>query len=142
MVRLDSILPAISNMLGIPLRSKRTQNILFSLLLCASEISDCALEAGAKRRLADEYDAAQDRGEVASGRDGPGSGVVDGNAKPTTADLGLRRDQIHEARQMRDAEIENPGVTQRTLDKMISEEWELPTKVGCVGRSRPMKLRS
>jgi hypothetical protein len=36
------------------------------------------IEAAAKRRLADEYDAAQERGEVASGRDGPGAGVTDG----------------------------------------------------------------
>ena len=55
-------------------------------------------------RLAEEYDAAQDRGEVATGGDGPGSGVAGGNAKATAADLGLRRDEIHEARKMRDAE--------------------------------------
>ena len=30
-------------------------------------------------------------------------GVVDDNGKTTTADLGLRRDQIHEARQTKDA---------------------------------------
>ena len=55
-------------------------------------------QARAKVRLADEYDEAQRRGEVASGKDGPGAGVVDGNAKATAADIGLRRDEIHEAR--------------------------------------------
>ena len=38
------------------------------------------IEAGAKRRLANEYDAAQERGEVSTGRDGPGAGVLNGNA--------------------------------------------------------------
>ena len=43
------------------------------------------IEAAAERRLADEYDAAQERGEIATGRDGPGAGVTDGNAKATAA---------------------------------------------------------
>ncbi|MFH6786806.1 hypothetical protein [Methylobacterium sp. MA0201] len=67
------------------------------------------IEALAKRRLADEYDAAQERGEVASGRDGPGAGVSDGNAKATVTDLGLTRKQVHEARQIRNAEAVAPG---------------------------------
>jgi hypothetical protein len=62
------------------------------------------IEALAKRMLADEYDAAQERGEVASGRDGPGAGVADGNAKATAADVGLSRKDVHEARLIRDAE--------------------------------------
>jgi len=49
-------------------------------------------------RLAEEYDAAQDRGEV------PKQGAhVAGENMMATADLGLRRDEIHEARKMRDA---------------------------------------
>ena len=48
-------------------------------------------------RLADEYDAAQERGEVASGRDGPGAGVLNGNAKATAEDIGLTRKAIHDA---------------------------------------------
>jgi hypothetical protein len=56
-------------------------------------------------RLAEEYDAAQERGEVATGNRTKDFGVGDHNAKPATAaDLGLRRDEIHEARRMRDAE--------------------------------------
>ena len=56
--------------------------------------------------LADEYDAAQDRGEVmGSSR----SCVGDDNAPPTTAELGLRRDEIHEARKLRDAERRRPA---------------------------------
>jgi hypothetical protein len=32
-------------------------------------------------------------------------GVADDNGKTTAADTGLRRDQIHEARRIRDAEV-------------------------------------
>ena len=68
------------------------------------------IAAQAKRRLADEYDAAQERGEVSTGRDGPGAGVLDGNAKATVSDLGLTQKAIHEARQLRDAKAADPGV--------------------------------
>jgi hypothetical protein len=45
--------------------------------------------AGAKRRLADEYDAAQERGEVATQRDGkPGRSGLE-RPKAPTADVGL-----------------------------------------------------
>jgi hypothetical protein len=58
---------------------------------------------GAKRRLADEYDAAQERGELAkhsetlrSGPDVPKRNV----GKATAADVGLSRKEIHEARRL------------------------------------------
>jgi len=57
-------------------------------------------------RLAEEYDAAQDRGEVA----GHGRSKVEPDNLTTAADLGLRRDEIHEARQFRDAERADPGI--------------------------------
>lgn len=85
------------------------------------------VEARAKMRLADEYDSAQERGELATGRDGPGAGVVDGNAKATSADIGLRRDEIHEARKLRDAEKASPGKAERAL-KEIVKRGEEPTK--------------
>ena len=47
-----------------------------------------------------EYDAAQERGEVAK----HGGGVPDGNVEPSAEDVGLTREQIHEARKIRDAE--------------------------------------
>jgi len=56
---------------------------------------------GAKRRLADEYDAAQERGEVASVRDGRRSSEAE-DQKPTVADISLIHKDIHEARQIRD----------------------------------------
>ena len=53
-----------------------------------------------KWRLADEYDAAQARGEAA--KRGWESGVEKRNTT-TAAHLGLRRDQIHDARLIRNA---------------------------------------
>ena len=60
------------------------------------------IEARAKMLLADEYDAAQQRGEVA--KSGQRSDLVgnDNEVKPPAADLGLRRDEIFEVRQLRD----------------------------------------
>jgi hypothetical protein len=66
------------------------------------------IEAGAKRRLADEYDAAQERREVASFSDGRRSSKAD-DLKSTTADLGLTHKDIHEARIIRDAEKAEGG---------------------------------
>jgi hypothetical protein len=73
------------------------------------------IEAAAKRRLADEYDAAQARGEVAGlgANQHRDEGVVVSNT------LGLRRDQIHEARRLRDAEAADPGIVRRTLDEKL-----------------------
>lgn len=81
-----------------------------------SQAEALAIEAEAKARLADEYDAAQERGEVAKRgeQDRVRDNVGNGNVIATAADLGIRRDQIHEARQVRDAEREDPGVYRRT----------------------------
>ena len=85
------------------------------------------IEARAKRRLADEYDAAQARGEVAGHGGGRNFKVAHSNVETTTADLGLRRDQIHEARQIRDAEAAEPGIVQRVLNERL-ERGEEPTR--------------
>lgn len=69
------------------------------------------IEANAKARLADEYDAAQERGEVK--RLGGDTSGVEYDNTASAADLGIRRDQIHEARQLRDAEQDNPGLADR-----------------------------
>ena len=65
------------------------------------------IEALPKRRLADEYDAAQERGEVASRTDSLRQGPVlpkQKNGKASVAEIGLSHKEIHEARQIRDAE--------------------------------------
>lgn len=80
------------------------------------------IEAGAKRRLADEYDAAQERGEVV-GKLRSAKEL----SKPTAADVGLSRKDIHEARIIRDAEQEEPGIVRRVLDEAIAAGEE-PTR--------------
>lgn len=45
-----------------------------------------------------------DLGEVASGRDGAGDGAMDENAKATADDIGLTRENTHEARAISDGE--------------------------------------
>ena len=84
------------------------------------------IEAGAKRRLADEYDAAQERGEIV-GRKGGGDSTVPQRNAATAADIGLSRKDIHDARQIRDAENADPGIVKRTLDQAINAGKE-PTK--------------
>lgn len=80
------------------------------------------IEAMAKRRLADEYDAAQLRGEVAAqGKPSDTEGLA------TVADIGLSHKDIHEARQIRDAEETYPGIVRRVLDGAL-EAGEEPTK--------------
>lgn len=84
------------------------------------------IEAGAKRRLADEYDAAQERGEVARLGDNLPK-ISNGNSKATLADIGLSPKQIHEARIIRDAEVEEPGIVRRVLDDALDAAEE-PTR--------------
>ena len=84
------------------------------------------IEAAAKRRLADEYDAAQTRGEVHRHGGQLPRDVADPNI-PSVSELGLRRDQIHEARRLRDAEAADPGILRRTLDDRL-EHGKEPTR--------------
>lgn len=81
------------------------------------------IEAGAMRRFADEYDGAQERGEVQR-RGGDGSSKAE---LPTAADLGLNRKDIHEARIFRDAEKASPGIVKRTITERLNAGHE-PTK--------------
>lgn len=81
------------------------------------------IEAAAKRRLADEYDAAQERGEVAKAGDNQHNKQVVTNGN----DLGISRKNIHEARQIRDAERETPGVVKTALAEAVAAGEE-PTR--------------
>jgi hypothetical protein len=85
------------------------------------------IEARAKMRLADEYDEAQDRGEVAGHGGGRNFKVAGGNVEATAADLGLRRDEIHEARELRNAERAAPGVIEAAIQERVEARQE-PTK--------------
>lgn len=84
------------------------------------------IEARAKMRLAEEYDAAQERGEVRSKADNHSNSKAEFD-KASVTDIGLTHKDIHEARQIRDAEVADPGVTQRTLNEIV-ERGEEPTK--------------
>lgn len=93
------------------------------------------IEAMAKRRLADEYDAAQARGEFATNRDAhrtaaweAGTGLVIDNDKASTlSEIGLARQDIYLARQVRDAEDASPGIVRETLEAILEAGHE-PTK--------------
>jgi hypothetical protein len=74
------------------------------------------IEARAQCKLADEYDAAQNRGEVVGAHDGAKKRVPNENAIATVTDIGLTRKQVHEARRIRDAEKREPGMVRKTLD--------------------------
>lgn len=78
------------------------------------------IEAQAKRRLADEYDAAQDRGEVGQQTGRPKVVPNQNDFIPTAKDVGLDRKEIHEARIIRDAEKVDPGIVRRTVDAAIA----------------------
>jgi hypothetical protein len=67
-------------------------------------------------RIADEYDAAQERGEVADGKGrGPGVSILSENTKSTVTDIGLTSQQVFAARQIRDAEQARPNYS-RSVD--------------------------
>ncbi|MEH2543276.1 MULTISPECIES: hypothetical protein [unclassified Bradyrhizobium] len=82
------------------------------------------LEAGAKHRLADEYDAAQERGEI----NGHGGDRKTDEFKFESSKLeGIKPDQLHEARIIRDAEAADPGIVRRSIDERLAQGEE-PTK--------------
>ncbi len=91
-----------------------------------SQAQAAEIEARAKARLADEYEAAQQRGEV-KGHGGVRSKIPDENLAPSASDLGLKTKEIHEGRQFRDAEKASPGKTGRVLKEMV-ERGEEPTR--------------
>ncbi len=73
------------------------------------------IETTAQCRLADEYDAAQNRGEVQKpGGDRKSINVpIENNDIQTVEDIGLTRKQVHEARAVRDAEKKIPASSRR-----------------------------
>lgn len=85
------------------------------------------IEARAKMRLADEIDAAKERGELAT--HGGKRGNVDSAyvAPATTEEIGLRRDEVQEARAIRDAEKAEPGKVERAVEAVVASGKE-PTK--------------
>lgn len=119
-------------------------DILASVYRAQADALD--IEAQAKRRLADEYDAAQERGEVASVGDNPhnpGGGRKrvmgdDHHPQSTLSDLGLRNDEVYQARRVRDIEGASPGITGSVARELASSGIE-PTKTA-VGREINARL--
>ena len=95
------------------------------------------IESLAKRRLADEYDAAQDRGEVRAN----GERTFSSPEKVGPSDIGLAPKEIHDARLIRDAKVADPGETRRALDGKI-ERGEEPTKGASKGYPYLQQSRS
>jgi len=86
------------------------------------------IEYLAKKRLADEYDAAQARGEVASGSVRTDIVPHGNDVRPATAEqIGLSRKDVFEARQIRDAIASNPDAVREVLDDLLERGAE-PTK--------------
>jgi hypothetical protein len=86
---------------------------------CRKAMGDALIiQATAQCRLADEYDAAQERGEIAKQgqQDRARDNVRNGNIIQTTAEIGLTRKQVHEARTIRDAEKMQPGIVRETVE--------------------------
>lgn len=85
------------------------------------------IESEAKRRLADEYDAAQERGEV--GVSGFRSDLVRDvdEVKPVASDVFGSREALREARIIRDAERASPGIAQCAIEARLAQGQE-PTK--------------
>lgn len=108
-------------------RLAKAKNAHDSLIAAAhrSQADALEIEAQAKRRLADEYDAAQERGEAAKGR--PKTLASGETFQATAKDLGLHHEHIAEARRIRDAEEADPGIVRRVLDEAI-ESGEEPTR--------------
>jgi hypothetical protein len=80
------------------------------------------IEVEVSRRLADEYDAAQQRGEVQApggNRGNQHANIPKENNATKVADLGLTSKQIHEARQVRDAVKRQPDAVRMMLDAKL-----------------------
>jgi hypothetical protein len=46
------------------------------------------------------------------------------NVEPSAADVGLTRKEIHEARQIRDAEVESPGIRHHDKSRGFVERYQ------------------
>ena len=104
-------------------KAKHAHDDLISAVM-RSQADALVIEAMAKRRLADEYDAAQERGEVTTRAD---QNLLPEQKKVSVSDIGLTHKDVHEAREIRDAEIADPGVVKRAVDEAIANREE-PTK--------------
>ncbi|WP_312472046.1 hypothetical protein [Brucella sp.] len=67
-------------------------------------------------RLAEEYDAAQERGEVRKANNEKTNSIAEAvSVSVSVSEIGITHKQVHEARQLRDAEKAEPGIAQRAV---------------------------
>jgi hypothetical protein len=106
-------------------KAKKAHDDLISAVF-RTQADALEIEAGAKRRLADEYDAAQERGEARTrGGNDKVTKIPDGKFGPK--DIGLDDKQLHEARIIRDAEVCEPGIVHRVVSEALAAGEE-PTR--------------
>jgi hypothetical protein len=109
------------------------------LQACRKAMADALIiETQVQCRLADEYDAAQNRGEARSAGQPKKSIVPKENNSFGPTDIGLTRKQVHEARIVRDAEKAKPGIVRKTVEAKL-EANEEPTRADV---KRAVKPRS
>lgn len=104
-------------------KAKRAHDELISAAYRA-QADALEIEAQAKRRLADEYDAAQERKEISS-HGGDRTKFPDEKLAPASKVIPPK--ELHEARIIRDAEKADPGIVRRTVDAAIASGEE-PSK--------------
>lgn len=113
-------------------RMARAKQAHDSMLVGVHEAQGKALAifARAEIRLAEEYEAAQDRGEVAKQgeQDRARDNIPAGNVIPATAaEIGVDPKDIHNGRKLKAAEDADPGVIERSIGELV-EAGEEPTK--------------
>lgn len=90
------------------------------------------IECRAKVRIADEWDAAQARGEAsAGGRPKKSQKPADIENNFTAKQVGLTRTDVFLARRLRDAEKQSPGICDRAIAAQLAVGFE-PTRVAVV----------
>ena len=95
---------------------------------CRKAMADAlVIEAQAQVRLADEYDAAQARGDVHRAGQPKKRIIPNENNSLAIEDTGLTSKQVHEARIVRDAEHKAPGIVRKTVQEKLQANKE-PTR--------------
>jgi hypothetical protein len=102
---------------------------------CRKAMADAlVIEAKAKCRLADEYDAAQERGEARKAGQ-PAKRIIPN--ENNTLHVDVDKKLMHEARVVRDAERANPGIVSKTVEEKL-QAGEEPTRADVKRATRPM----
>jgi hypothetical protein len=83
--------------------------------------ADAYRRASEETPFAHECDAAQARGEVATAGKRRQRGRL--HQPPVATDVGLRKQEIHEARQVRDAEKRDPGIVAGLIAHALAISW-------------------